>query len=113
MVWNWKKHLSRHFPWSSWDATVLMDEGDVFLETHGTADIERNAMVTLFLRRLEYFQDMLFLTMNRVKNLSGATIYCVRRRGNCGVHFRANPSQRGLVRPTSRPDKYGDLHLGN
>ncbi|KAF7341417.1 hypothetical protein MVEN_01878600 [Mycena venus] len=39
----------------SWDAIVLMDEADVFLETRATADIERNAMVAVFLRQLEYF----------------------------------------------------------
>lgn len=36
-----------------WDAVVLIDEADVFLEERGTADIERNAMVSVFLRQLE------------------------------------------------------------
>jgi hypothetical protein len=36
-----------------WDAIVLMDEADVFLEARGTSDIERNAMVAVFLRQLE------------------------------------------------------------
>ncbi|KAJ7887981.1 P-loop containing nucleoside triphosphate hydrolase protein [Mycena leptocephala] len=55
-----------------WDAVVLIDEADVFLEERGTADIERNAMVAVFLRQLEYFQGILFLTTNRVKQFDAA-----------------------------------------
>ncbi|KAJ7463469.1 P-loop containing nucleoside triphosphate hydrolase protein [Mycena galericulata] len=55
-----------------WDAIVLIDEADVFLEERGTADIERNAMVAVFLRQLEYFQGILFLTTNRVKQFDAA-----------------------------------------
>jgi hypothetical protein len=36
-----------------WDAVVLIDEADVFLEQRSTADIERNAMVSVFLRQIE------------------------------------------------------------
>ncbi|KAJ7931911.1 P-loop containing nucleoside triphosphate hydrolase protein [Mycena leptocephala] len=55
-----------------WDAVVLIDEADVFLEERGTADIERNAVVAVFLRQLEYFQGILFLTTNRVKQFDAA-----------------------------------------
>ncbi|KAJ6576113.1 P-loop containing nucleoside triphosphate hydrolase protein [Mycena vulgaris] len=55
-----------------WDAVVLIDEADVFLEERGTADVDRNAMVAVFLRQLEYFQGILFLTMNRVKQFDAA-----------------------------------------
>ncbi|KAJ6576105.1 P-loop containing nucleoside triphosphate hydrolase protein [Mycena vulgaris] len=55
-----------------WDAVVLIDEADVFLEERGTADVERNAMVAVFLRQLEYFQGILFLTTNRVKQFDAA-----------------------------------------
>ncbi|KAJ7099777.1 hypothetical protein C8R44DRAFT_642185 [Mycena epipterygia] len=54
------------------DAAVLIDEADVFLEERGTASIERNAMVAVFLRQLEYFQRVLFLTTNRVKQFNPA-----------------------------------------
>ncbi|KAJ6616286.1 hypothetical protein B0H10DRAFT_1949311 [Mycena sp. CBHHK59/15] len=55
-----------------WDAMVLIDEADVFLEERGTADIQRNAIVAVFLRRLEYFRGILFMTTNRFKNFDPA-----------------------------------------
>ncbi|KAJ7200434.1 P-loop containing nucleoside triphosphate hydrolase protein [Mycena pura] len=55
-----------------WDAVVLIDEADVFLEERSTADLGRNAMVAVFLRQLEYSQGILFLTSNRVKRFDPA-----------------------------------------
>jgi hypothetical protein len=55
-----------------WDAVVLMDEADIFLEARDERDIVRNAMVGVFLRLLEYHQGVLFLTTNRVKNIDKA-----------------------------------------
>ncbi|KAJ6563355.1 P-loop containing nucleoside triphosphate hydrolase protein [Mycena vulgaris] len=50
-----------------WDAVVFIDEADAFLEERGTADVKRIAMIAVFLRQLEYFQGILFLTTNHVK----------------------------------------------
>jgi hypothetical protein len=36
-----------------WGAVVLIDEADVFLEERGASDLERNAMVAVFLRQIE------------------------------------------------------------
>ena len=36
-----------------WRAVLLVDEADVFLEKRSLKDLERNAMVAVFLRRLE------------------------------------------------------------
>jgi SpoVK/Ycf46/Vps4 family AAA+-type ATPase len=52
---------------SSWGAVILIDEADIFLEKRTEKDIERNAMVGVFLRLLEYHQGILFLTTNRVQ----------------------------------------------
>ena len=52
---------------TSWNAVLLIDEADVFLEKRGTADLMRNSLVATFLRLLEYHSGMLFLTTNRVK----------------------------------------------
>ncbi|KAJ3558215.1 hypothetical protein NM688_g1055 [Phlebia brevispora] len=52
---------------ASWGAVVLIDEADVFLEERALHHIERNAMVAVFLRHLEYFRGILFLTTNRVR----------------------------------------------
>ena len=45
---------------------VLLDEADVFLEERRLADLERNALVSVFLRVLEYNVGILILTSNRV-----------------------------------------------
>jgi len=52
---------------STWNAVILIDEADIFLEKRSENDIIRNAMVGIFLRLLEYHQGVLFLTTNRVK----------------------------------------------
>jgi hypothetical protein len=43
-----------------------LDEADVFLERRSVHDIHRNALVCVFLRQLEYFQGILFMTTNRM-----------------------------------------------
>jgi hypothetical protein len=55
-----------------WDAVVLIDEADIFLEARGNSDVLRNAMVGIFLRLLEYHNGVLFLTSNRVSELDEA-----------------------------------------
>lgn len=55
-----------------WDAVVLLDEADIFLEERDEKDIARNAMVGVFLRLLEYHNGVMFLTTNRVQNIDRA-----------------------------------------
>ncbi|EGU88897.1 hypothetical protein FOXB_00555 [Fusarium oxysporum f. sp. conglutinans Fo5176] len=45
---------------------VLLDEADVFLEQRSLVNLERNALVSVFLRVLEYYDGILILTSNRV-----------------------------------------------
>lgn len=45
---------------------VLLDEADVFLEERDMKDLNRNALVSVFLRELEYHDGILILTSNRV-----------------------------------------------
>ncbi|KAM0425124.1 hypothetical protein ACHAPT_009684 [Fusarium lateritium] len=56
----------------AWGAILLLDEADVFLEKRNMHDIQRNALVSIFLRQLEYFQGILFLTTNRVETFDEA-----------------------------------------
>ncbi|KAJ5736435.1 ATPase AAA-type core [Penicillium malachiteum] len=56
----------------SWGAVLLLDEADIFLEKRSIHDIHRNALVSIFLRLLEYFQGILFLTTNRVETFDDA-----------------------------------------
>jgi SpoVK/Ycf46/Vps4 family AAA+-type ATPase len=57
---------------ANWNAVLLLDECDVFLEARSTHDIERNRIVSIFLRTLEYYEGILFLTTNRVKDMDQA-----------------------------------------
>lgn len=49
-----------------WGCVVLLDEADVFLEERSPMNLERNALVSIFLRVLEYYEGILILTTNRV-----------------------------------------------
>ncbi|OAA56882.1 ATPase, AAA-type, core [Cordyceps fumosorosea ARSEF 2679] len=51
---------------SRWGCILLIDEADVFLEARQTENFDRNALVAVFLRTLEYYTGILFLTTNRV-----------------------------------------------
>ncbi|RYO66689.1 hypothetical protein AA0116_g2432 [Alternaria tenuissima] len=65
--------LLRYFKRASdWDAIVLLDEADVYLEQRTTHDLKRNSIVSVFLRALDYFQGILFLTTNRVGHFDEA-----------------------------------------
>jgi SpoVK/Ycf46/Vps4 family AAA+-type ATPase len=50
----------------TWNCVVLLDEADVFLEERTKLDLERNALVSVFLRVLEYYEGILILTTNRI-----------------------------------------------
>jgi len=57
---------------TKWNAILLLDEADVFLEQRSSHDLERNKLVSIFLRILEYYEGILFLTTNRVDNIDAA-----------------------------------------
>ncbi|KAL3423685.1 ATPase [Phlyctema vagabunda] len=57
---------------TKWKAVLLLDEADVFLEARSKHDLERNKLVSIFLRNLEYFEGFLFLTSNRVEDIDAA-----------------------------------------
>lgn len=50
----------------TWGCVVLIDEAEVFLEQRSLDNLERNALVSVFLRVLEYYEGILVLTTNRV-----------------------------------------------
>ena len=56
---------------ASWNAVLLIDEADIFLEKRDL-DVERNALVGVFLRLLEYYSGILFMTTNRVEQIDPA-----------------------------------------
>lgn len=50
----------------NWGAILVLDEADVYMEQRSISDMPRNNLVAGFLRKLEYYQGILFLTTNRV-----------------------------------------------
>jgi hypothetical protein len=82
-------HLGRR-----WGCVVLLDEADVFLEERALSDLARNALVSVFLRVIEYFDGIMILTSNRVATFDEA----FKSRIQLALHYRAlNEDQRRQV----------------
>lgn len=54
-----------------WKAIVLLDEADVFMRQR-SLDHMSNTHITMFLRMLEYYHGIMFLTTNRVRDFDSA-----------------------------------------
>ncbi|KAH7313972.1 P-loop containing nucleoside triphosphate hydrolase protein [Stachybotrys elegans] len=68
-----EQNLSRVLELSkAWSAVLLSDECDVFLEKRSSSDLHRNKLVSAFLRLLEYYQGVMFLTTNRASSFDPA-----------------------------------------
>ncbi|KAI1147740.1 hypothetical protein F4825DRAFT_129632 [Nemania diffusa] len=66
-----ESNLSKIFSLAThWKAILLIDEADVFLESRGRGamvqSIDKNALVSVFLRVLEYYKGIMFLTTNQI-----------------------------------------------
>ncbi|KAF0559059.1 P-loop containing nucleoside triphosphate hydrolase protein [Gigaspora margarita] len=78
----------------AWKSVLLLDEADIYLEKRNTTDLKRNMMVGVFLRLLEYYQGVLFLTTNRVVNFDDA----ICSRVSMFIHYtKLGPSERHSV----------------
>ncbi|KAF4630939.1 hypothetical protein G7Y89_g7191 [Cudoniella acicularis] len=67
--------LKGHFELAQlWNAVLLLDEADVFLQAREIdgSSLQRNSLVSVFLRILEYYEGILFLTTNRVGDFDEA-----------------------------------------
>lgn len=56
-----------------WDAILLLDEADVYIRCRDN-DLQHNAIVAEFLRTLEYFKGLLFMTTNRIEDVDDAIL---------------------------------------
>ncbi len=56
-----------------WGAILLIDEADVYIRKRAD-DLNQNAIVAAFLRTLEYFNGLLFMTTNRSEEVDDAII---------------------------------------
>lgn len=70
-----ESNLSKWFKLAErWGSIILIDEADIYMEQRQVQDIDRNHLVAGFLRALEYFKGILFLTTNRVGTFDEAFI---------------------------------------
>ena len=53
-------------------AVLLIDEADVFMEARTTNNLQRNELVSVFLRLLEYYSGIMILTTNRMRSIDPA-----------------------------------------
>ncbi|KAK0714402.1 hypothetical protein B0T21DRAFT_340107 [Apiosordaria backusii] len=68
-----ERNMERHFKLAhKWGCVLLLDEADVFLAKRDQRDVHRNGLVSVFLRILEYYSGILFLTTNRVGSIDDA-----------------------------------------
>jgi hypothetical protein len=99
---GWEERLSHELKKlltyaSIWKAVVLIDEADVFLEARKSGSdsaFNSNNMVAIFLKQLEYFQGILFLTSNRV----GVFDQAIRSRLHLAMQYHApDKARRALL----------------
>ncbi|KAI7777894.1 hypothetical protein LA080_002946 [Diaporthe eres] len=57
---------------TKWGAVLLLDECDVFMVKRSSSDLHRNQLVSVFLRLLEYYEGVMFLTTNRIESFDPA-----------------------------------------
>jgi hypothetical protein len=63
--------LSRIFKIAGhWNAILLLDEADVFLEKRTTENLIYNSLISVFLRKLEYYEGIIFLIINRINEFN-------------------------------------------
>ncbi|KAI3391129.1 hypothetical protein diail_7926 [Diaporthe ilicicola] len=68
-----EKNLHHNFRLAhKWGCVLLLDEADIFLAKRNKTDLRRNAVTSVFLRSLEYYAGILFLTTNRVGGIDPA-----------------------------------------
>ncbi|KAF7901102.1 hypothetical protein EAF00_003323 [Botryotinia globosa] len=68
-----ERNMDNHFRLANrWGCVLLLDEADVFLAKRDQRDVQRNGLVSVFLRMLEYYSGILFLTTNRVGAIDDA-----------------------------------------
>ncbi|KAI1905948.1 hypothetical protein LOZ65_006904, partial [Ophidiomyces ophidiicola] len=61
--------IAKHY-----NAVLLLDEADVFMEKRTSFHDAQNRLVTVFLRKLEYYEGIFFLTTNRLVEFDDAVL---------------------------------------
>ncbi|CAM1511912.1 Fc.00g094250.m01.CDS01 [Cosmosporella sp. VM-42] len=103
-----------HFA-DKWDCILLLDEVDVFLSAGTpTDDLGRNSLVSskgIFLRDLEYYNGILFLTTNRIGKIDQAIssrihlmLHCSRL-GKCEIRISSKSTLTAYKKPRNNRAK--------
>src|SRR5574337_1316656 len=74
-----------------WKAILLIDEADVYVHERGD-DIQQNAIVGVFLRVLEYYRGVLFMTSNRETIIDDA----IMSRATARIHYEVPTEAQAL-----------------
>ncbi|KAK4454128.1 P-loop containing nucleoside triphosphate hydrolase protein [Podospora aff. communis PSN243] len=107
-----------------WQALVLLDEADIYLEQRKSKNLTHNGLVSVFLRVLEYYQGILFLTTNRINSFDRAFM----SRIHLALHYpplthhsrrelwylflkRASPDSAESLRQAGALDKFANENL--
>lgn len=64
-----------------WLCVVLLDEADTFITQRRSHDRLASEIVTIFLRQLEYFRGIIFLTSNKPRSIDDAFL------SRCRLHI--------------------------
>lgn len=59
---------------ATWKAVLLLDEADVYLQRRDSLQLQRNRLVATFLRTLEYYGGIFFLTTNLLHDFDEAIL---------------------------------------
>lgn len=69
-----ERNLKEYFAMAQrWRVPMLLDEADVFVSARGL-NLHHNAVVATFLRALEYYTGLLFMTTNRAEDIDDAIV---------------------------------------
>lgn len=89
-----EKNLEQIFELAqTWKAVLLIDEADVFLAKRTGMEMERNAFVSIFLRKLEYYQGIMILTTNRHEDFDEA----FESRIHLAIHYDIPDTQQRII----------------
>ncbi|ETS85805.1 hypothetical protein PFICI_03830 [Pestalotiopsis fici W106-1] len=66
-----REHTARA---EKWGCIMVLDEADVLTTRRSLTDIRRNTIVNVFLRELEYYSGIMFMTTNRVGVIDEAIV---------------------------------------
>ncbi|KAK3323132.1 hypothetical protein B0T19DRAFT_198482 [Cercophora scortea] len=79
-----------------WRAIVLLDEADIVMSARDKKDLDRNALVGIFLRLMEYYEGLLFMTTNRFPDLD--TAFANRIHATIEYTFHGKPARKTIWR---------------